>query len=41
MRILLALAALFVFCLAVGVGDDIGVIPGYHHPATTTVSHSA
>ena len=36
MRILLALAAVFVFCLAVGVGDDTGVLPGYHHPAAAT-----
>lgn len=33
MKILLAAVVLFVFALAVGVGDDTGVIPGYHHAA--------
>jgi hypothetical protein len=40
MKILAALAVVFVFCLAVGVGDDTGVIPGYHAPASTS-SHAA
>ncbi|HVT70782.1 MAG TPA: hypothetical protein VHF26_23745 [Trebonia sp.] len=40
MRILLALAAVFVFCLAVGIGDDTGAIPGYHHQAAA-VGHTA
>ena len=40
MRILLAVVVLFVFALAVGVGDDTGVIPGYHHPATTATNNA-
>ena len=39
MKYLLAIAVVFVFCLAVGVGDDTGAIPGYHAPAST--SHGA
>lgn len=35
MKHLAALAALIAFALAVGVGDDTGLIPGYHKPATT------
>ncbi len=35
MKTLLAIVVLFVFALAVGVGDDTGVIPGYHAPAST------
>lgn len=40
MRILLAAVVLFVFALAVGVGDDTGVIPGYHHPAAAATNHA-
>ena len=41
MKSLLAIVILFVFALAVGVGDDTGVIPGYHHPAAVAVHHGA
>ncbi len=41
MRILLAAVVLFVFALSVGVGDDTGVIPGYHHPAAAAVTRNA
>jgi hypothetical protein len=40
MKILAALAVLLVFALAVGVGDDTGLIHGYHAPAAA-IGHGA
>jgi hypothetical protein len=34
MKYLLAIAAVVVFALVVGVGDDLHAIPGYHKPAS-------